>query len=263
MTGCLQTFTHSEYGELRTVEIDGEPWMVGRDVAVALGYRDAFGALRRHVDDEDKTNFQDNTFETPRGMVVVNESGLYSLVLSSKLPSAKAFRRWVTSEVLPTIRKHGAYMSPEMLEQAILNPDTMIRLCMTLKDEREKRAELEAANALLEADNAALEADNQTMRPKADYYDELSNMNLLLNFRDTAKELKIKEKAFIQLLIDRKYIYRNISGKLCPFAKYVPDLFEVKERVNSQTNWCGTQTLITPKGRDTFRRLCKSLQPAA
>lgn len=105
----LQIFNSSEFGEVRTVVIDDEPWFVGKDVATALGYADTFGALKKHVDDEDKQNCQNDSFESPRGMTVINESGLYSLVLSSKLPTAKKFKRWVTSEVLPAIRKTGSY----------------------------------------------------------------------------------------------------------------------------------------------------------
>lgn len=105
----IQIFKNPEFGEVRTVNIDGEPWLVGKDVATALGYVDTFGALKKHVDDEDKQNCQNDSFESPRGMTIINESGLYSLVLSSKLPTAKKFKRWVTSEVLPTIRKTGSY----------------------------------------------------------------------------------------------------------------------------------------------------------
>lgn len=98
------------------MEINGEPWLVGKDVALALGYSDTFGALKKHVDDEDKQNCQNDSFETPRGMTVINESGLYSLVLSSKLPGAKKFKHWVTSEVLPSIRKTGHYTAKPMTD---------------------------------------------------------------------------------------------------------------------------------------------------
>ena len=101
---------HPEFGELRTVEISGEPWFVGKDVATALGYSDTFGALKKHVDAADKQNCQNDSFDTPRGMTIINESGLYSLILSSKLPSAKEFKHWITAEVLPSIRKNGAYI---------------------------------------------------------------------------------------------------------------------------------------------------------
>ena len=105
-------FNHPQFGELRTVEISGEPWFVGKDVATALGYSDTFGALKKHVDTADKQNCQNDSFDTPRGMTIINESGLYALILSSKLPSAKEFKHWVTAEVLPSIRKTGGYVNP-------------------------------------------------------------------------------------------------------------------------------------------------------
>ena len=108
----LQIFESPEFGQIRTIEVDGEPWLVGKDVAEALGYSDTFGALKKHVDAEDKQNCQNDSFGTPRGMTIINESGLYSLALSSKLPTAKKFRRWVTAEVLPSIRKTGQYTAP-------------------------------------------------------------------------------------------------------------------------------------------------------
>lgn len=126
-TTDMQTFDfhHSEVRVI--VDETGEPWFVGKDVANVLGYMDAYGALKKHVDDDDKQNCQNDSFESPRGMTVINESGLYSLVLSSKLPSAKEFKKWVTSEVLPSIRKHGGYMagqehmSPEEIVLASVN----------------------------------------------------------------------------------------------------------------------------------------------
>lgn len=107
----LMIFENKEFGSIRAVTIDGEPWMVGKDVAAALGYGDTFGALKKHVDEEDKQNCQNDSFRTPRGMTIINESGLYSLVLSSKFLGAKKFKRWVTSEVLPSIREHGGYIA--------------------------------------------------------------------------------------------------------------------------------------------------------
>lgn len=139
----LQIFNSPEFGAIRTIEKDGEPWFVGKDVAVALGYKDTVNALKSHVDTEDKGGWQITTQFGEKETTIINESGLYSLVLSSKLPTAKKFKRWVTNEVIPSIRKHGAYMTPETLEAAILNPDTMIKLCTALKDEQEKRKALE------------------------------------------------------------------------------------------------------------------------
>lgn len=139
----LQIFNSPEFGAIRTIEKDGEPWFVGKDVAGALGYSNTADAVQKHVDDDDRLTSQIAIAGQNRNIVIINESGLYSLVLSSKLPTAKKFKRWVTNEVIPSIRKHGAYMTPETLEAAILNPDTMIKLCTALKDEQEKRKALE------------------------------------------------------------------------------------------------------------------------
>lgn len=139
----LQIFNSPEFGAIRTIEKDGEPWFVGKDVATALGYEKPTDAVRKHTDMEDRGI---SKMETPSGtqeMTIINESGLYSLVLSSKLPTAKKFKRWVTNEVIPSIRKHGAYMTPETLEKVLLSPDTLMQLAQNLKDEQEKRKALE------------------------------------------------------------------------------------------------------------------------
>lgn len=139
----LKIFENPEFGEVRTIERDGEPWFVGKDVAITLGYKDTVNALKSHVDTEDKGGWRITTPYGIQEMTIINESGLYSLVLSSKLPTAKTFKRWITSEVIPSIRKHGAYITPDTLEQMIADPDTTIRLLTTLKEERQKRVQLE------------------------------------------------------------------------------------------------------------------------
>lgn len=139
----VQIFSNEEFGRIRTIAINGEPWFVGKDVAERLGYTDTAQAVRKHIDDEDK-GVVDLT--TPGGIqraTIINESGLYSLVLSSKLPRAKAFKRWVTSEVIPSIRKRGIYATPQTAEQMLKDPDVMIRALQELKAERQKRQELE------------------------------------------------------------------------------------------------------------------------
>lgn len=146
----MQAFNHSEFGKVRTVLMEGEPWLVGKDVALALGYQNASKALADHVDDEDKHYNGSLSSLGQRGGWLINEAGLYALVLSSKLPTAKKFKRWVTSEVLPTIRKHGAYLTPEKLEEALLSPDTLIRLATQIKAEREARVKAEEEKARLE-----------------------------------------------------------------------------------------------------------------
>lgn len=170
----LKVFQNSEFGTLRGVEIDGESWLVGKDVAERLGYSNASKAVMVHVDDEDKKFEMLPVSDSQIGNLVktalINESGLYSLVLGSKLPNAKKFKRWVTSEVLPAIRKHGGYLTAEKVEEALLNPDVLIRLATELKDEREARRALESkvaedapkvlfAKAVEQAENSILVGD--------------------------------------------------------------------------------------------------------
>ena len=249
MKNEIQIFENSEFGSIRTVEIENEPYFVGKDVAEVLGYAKPLNALANHIDEDDslKQGLTDNLGRTQE-TILINESGLYSLILSSKLPNAKKFKRWVTSEVLPSIRKHGAYMTSETIEQAILNPDVLIKIATALKDEQTKNKQLQAVNS-------ELTVDNQIMKPKADYFDELVDRNLLTNFRETAKQLEIKQKDFINFLLDKKYLYRDKRGKLMPYANKNSGLFEIKETFNEKTQWSGTQTLVTPKGRETFRLL--------
>lgn len=239
----LKIFENPVFGQVRIVECDGEPWFVGKDVAQALGYKDTINALKSHVDPEDKQGGWQIT--TPGGtqeMTIINESGLYSLVLSSKLPTAKAFKRWITSEVIPSIRKTGGYITG----QGQLSPEELMA-----------KALMVAQKTLAERDVriSTLTVENQIMAPKAEYFDDLVDRNLLASFRETAKQLAIKEKAFIAFLLEKKFIYRDKKGKLMPYAEKNNGLFEVKECFNDKTQWSGTQTMITPKGRETFRLL--------
>lgn len=128
MNNELTTFNNSEFGEIRSIVIDNEPWFIGKDIAVALGYKDTSQALRTHIDAEDKLTRKINGSGQKRGMTIINESGLYSLILSSTLPAAKQFKRWITSEVLPSIRKTGQYIvnSPQATEQMLLNMQQQI-----------------------------------------------------------------------------------------------------------------------------------------
>lgn len=242
----LQIFSYNG-NEVRTIQKDGEPWWVLKDVCNVLDLSDTNKTAER-LDVDELTRIKFVTGGQNREMLCINESGLYNVILRSDKPEAKPFRKWVTSEVLPSIRKHGAYMTPETLEQAILNPDMMIKLCTALKDEQDK-------NKALQAVNSSLTVDNQIMKPKADYFDELVDRNLLTNFRETAKQLQVKEKEFIRFLLEKKFIYRDKRGKIQPYADKNNGLFEVKEFSNEKTGFASTQTLITPKGRETFRLL--------
>ena len=239
----LTVFSNNEFGEVRVVAIDGEPWFVGKDVSDILGYQNGSRDINRHVDNDDRQNYHFGSFESNRGLTIINESGLYSLILSSKLPNAKKFKRWVTSEVLPSIRKNGAYMTEQTLQRALEEPDFLIELATKLKQEKEK--------------NKLLTVQNEIMKPKAEYFDDLVDRNTLTNFTDTAKEFKIKRKDFIDFLIKDNYIYHDKKGNLKPYADKNDGLFEVKEARNDKNKWSGTQTLITPKGRETFRLLLK------
>lgn len=231
----LMTFSNPDFGEIRTLERDGEPWFVGKDIAEALGYADTNKAIAMHVDEEDKLNDKTALSLGQRGGWLINESGLYSLVLSSKLPTAKQFKRWVTSEVLPSIRKNGGYIAG----QSELSPAELL------------------AQALKVADRVLAERDARlaALQPKADYFDALVERNTLTNFRETAKELGASPKKFVAFLLDRKYLYRDQRGKLLPYEAKNDGLFTVKECKSDKTPWSGTQTLITPKGRETFRLL--------
>ena len=173
---ALTVFNNPEFGEIRTVEIDGEPWLVGKDVALALGYTNPRKALDDHVDEEDKKQGDGVTIRDTMGReqrpTIINESGLYSLVLSSKLPDAKKFRRWVTSDVLPSIRKHGLYAVDQLIE----NPDLAIQAFSTLKKEREKRK--------------ALEAERDENRPKVLFADSVAASKTSILVGEMAKLLK-------------------------------------------------------------------------
>nr|DAH19563.1 MAG TPA: repressor domain protein [Caudoviricetes sp.] len=240
----IQIFQNPEFGKIRTIDRDGEPWMVGVDVAKALGYAAPRNAIASHVDEEDKTSaLIQGTGSNYKSMaILINESGLYSLILSSKLPNAREFKRWVTNEVLPSIRKHGGYIAG----QDQLTPEELMAKA------------LQVANKTLaerEARISALTVQNAIMAPKAEYFDELVDRNTLTSFRDTAKELGVSPKAFVEWLRAKKYIYRDKKGKLVPYSDKNDGLFEVKECYNEKTKWSGVQTLVTPKGRETFRLL--------
>lgn len=172
----IKIYENPEFGAVRTFVIEGTPRFSGKDVAEALGYTNPQKALRDHVDSEDKTVNESFTVNGTMG-ILINESGLYSLVLSSKLPNAKKFKRWITNEVLPAIRKHGVYAVDELLE----NPDMLIAALTELKAEREHRVMLEHTVAV----------QNQQiteMKPKASYYDVVLNCKDLVAISTIAKD---------------------------------------------------------------------------
>lgn len=195
--------------QVRTVVRDGEPWFVGKDVAEILGYSDTAQAVRKRIDDEDKGVVEMTTPGGKQNMVVINESGLYSLILSSKLSTAKEFKRWVTSEVLPTIRKHGAYMDTDIIEKTLTNPDFIIQLATTLKEEKQRRMEAEAKIA----------ADEH----KVDFYNAVGSTSATLTVERFAK--LVTEKLGIQTGRNRMFQWLRKNGFLqannMPYQRYI------------------------------------------
>ena len=240
----LQIFNFKN-NEVRTIENNNEPWFCLKDVCGILEIKNPTDVAKR-LNEKGVTRY--NLGSRSGETNFINESNLYKVIFQSRKAEAEEFTEYVTGTILPTIRKHGAYMNEQTLEQALTNPDFLIKLATELKEEQQKRKELELRNS-------QLMVDNQIMAPKADYFDELVERHLLTNIRETAKELKVKEKEFIQFLLDKKYLYRDKKGKLVPYAEKNKGLFEIKECFNERTNWSGIQTLITPKGRETFRLL--------
>lgn len=246
----LKIFEHPKFGQIRTITENGVTLFCGGDITNALAYKNPRKALADHCRcvtkrDVPHPQSQEKTIE----MNFIPEGDIYRLVAQSELPGAREFESWIFDEVLPSIRKHGAYMTPDTIRKLLADPDTIIQLATALKEEQGKRKELEAVNS-------ALTVDKQIMQPKADYFDELVERNTLTNFREAAKELDVPPKKFVSSLIERKYIYRDRKGKLQPYQQYVETgLFVVKECCNEKTQWSGSQTLITPKGRETFRLL--------
>lgn len=249
----IKIFENSEFGTLRGVEIDGESWLVGKDVAERLGYSNPRDALMKHVDDEDKGVAKCDTLGGKQDVTVINESGLYALVLGSKLPNAKRFRRWVTSEVLPAIRKTGDYIAGE---NDMTDDELLARALNVMKIKLEQR---EAQLNRAEAEKSKLQVENAIMAPKAEYFDDLIERNLLTNFRNTAKQLKVQERKFIAFLLEKKYIYRDKHGRLLPTAAKNDGLFEVKDSVNEKTGFTCQQTMVTPKGKEVFRLLTQGI----
>lgn len=178
----LQLFDNPEFGKIRVVTIDGEPYFVGADVATALGYKDTFAALKQHVDDEDKLVWQITSAGQNRNATVINESGIYSLILRSKLPRAREFKRWVTYEVLPSIRKTGAYVN-----QAVISPEFLRRIADEMEARDRKIAELQ---------------------PKAAYCDKILQSDEALAISIIAQDYGLSAMAMNQLLADMKIQHR-------------------------------------------------------
>ena len=222
----MEIFKNEEFGSVRVVVIDNDPWFVGRDVATALGYANTKDALAKHVDHEDKRiiqRSQNATFEIPvRGLTIINESGLYSLMLLSKLPGARCFKHWITSEVLPAIRKNGFYITDPLLQQFARDPDFAHAVVDALYEQTDR------VNRLL---------------PKASYFDAFVDPGDAVPIRIAAKQLGVSEHWLVRMLIGCRVLYR-CNGRLVPYAdRRFRGMFAVKERC----------TLVTPLGKQILR----------
>lgn len=240
----LKAFNNPDFGEVRTLEENGKVLFCASDVAVALGYAKPRNAIATHCKGALKRGIL--TVGGNQEMTFIPEGDVYRLIAKSKLPGAERFESWVFDEVLPSIRKTGGYIAGQ---ETLTADELMAKARMVARETLARR----------EAELSQTKVENAILQPKADYFDELVEQNTLTNFRETAKQLGVKQKSLITFLLDRKFIYRDKRGKLLPTAGKSDGLFEVKECYNDKTQWAGTQTLVTPKGRETFRLLCQGM----
>ena len=240
MDNKIEVFKNEQFGEIRTALIENEPWFVAVDVCRALEIGNSSQAISRLDADEKMITLISNE-GNKRGnpnMTVVNEPGLYTLILSSRKPEAKAFKRWITHDVIPMIRKTGGYMTDSLLERIQKEPAVIVEFAQALILEKNRVK--------------ALECELITAKPKADYYDAFINPDDCTNIRTTAKELKIPERKFVQFLLKEKYLFRSPSGQLLPYNKDSnAGLFIVRDFVTFC--YTGSQTYFTPKGKEVIR----------
>ena len=199
----------------------------------------------RRLDDDEKGVCSMHTPGGEQNVGIVNEYGLYNLILGSRKPEAKAFRRWITHEVLPSIRRHGVYATNSALKKFLDNPELIMELGAVMLRERDR------ANAL--------SAELKIARPKAEYFDTFISPGDCTNIRNTAKELQVPERQFCRFLLESRLMYRSPAGTLMPYSKSQKDgLFVVKD-FYSKNGFFGAYSLITPKGKDLIRTmLCKA-----
>ncbi|WP_155286091.1 phage antirepressor [Lacticaseibacillus zhaodongensis] len=243
----LQVFSSSGW-TVRTVDVNGEPYFVGKDIAEALGYSNTKDALQKHVDADDKLRSRITTSGQAREMTVISESGMYSLVLSSKLPSAKKFKHWVTSEVLPSVRKHGAYMTGETIMEVMQDPANFAKVLNALADERNQRQ--------------AAENQVAVMKPKAFFADAVSVSNTTILINDLAKLIRqngyqIGGKRLFNWMRSNGYLVKRHGADYnSPTQKAMEmGLFSIKETVITHSD--GRTTIsktpkVTGKGQQYF-----------
>ena len=237
----MEMFKNPEFGSIRVIEENGKYLFCGVDVANALGYKDSAKALKTHCTADGWAFYPlIDTMGRTQNTRFISEGNLYRLIVHSKLPSAERFERWVFDEVLPTIRKHGAYLTKEKLWEVATSPEALMKLCSDLLAERE-------ANISLRKENAQLEG-------KAAFYDLFIDLKHSTNLRTTAKELDVPERRFVRFLIERRFVYRTASGNVLPYANVKnAGLFCVKDYCNH--GHTGSYTLVTPQGKLYFAQL--------
>ena len=236
MENKLMIFENDAFGKVRTLNLNGEPWFVAVDVCSVLDLSNPTIAVSR-LDEDERAKFN---LGRQGDATIVNEPGLYTLVLGSRKPEAKAFKRWITHEVIPAIRKHGVYITDEKLKLFAEHPELLDALMKSLY----------AAHA----ENLRHRAERQTLLPKADYYDAFMDADGCTNLRTTAKELNVPERWFARFLQQTGFLYRSPAGNLMPYA--IPrnrGLFRVRDYVRNGHS--GAYTLITPMGKSLFREL--------
>ena len=239
----IQTFTNEQFGQIRTVLIDGEPWFVGKDVATSLGYSNPAKAIRDHVDEEDKLGERIVLSGQTREAILVNESGLYSLILSSKLPTAKVFKRWVTSEVLPSIRKTGGYATPEAIYKTLTEPKNLIIVLETLAEEQAKNKRLTAENAVLSV--------------KAKYYDAILASPESLPITQIAKDYGMSAVTLNKLLCDMDIQFKR-CGTWILYQDYADKGYTQTKTFIINENQTKSYTTWTQKGRLFLYNLLKA-----
>lgn len=211
----IQLFSKPELGQIRSVLINNTPYFVGRDVATILGYKNTSDALSKKVDTDDKLDGV--AIRDPMGRdqtpILINESGLYALILSSKLPTAKRFKKWVTSEVIPSIRKHGMYATPETVEDILDNPDNMIKILTAYRDERR-------ANEVLKQEVAVRDQQLLEMQPKVSYYDIVLQCEDLLRITSIAKDYGWSAEKMNKELHEKGIQYKTPDGQWLLYQKY-------------------------------------------
>ena len=290
----LQIFKSDTFGEVRTVVKDNEPWFVAADVCEFFGVTNRNRVLQ-NLDEDEKGGTQIDTPGGVQTVTIINEAGLYTLLfylqptkargvsdeyIATRCEQLRKYKRWITHEVIPSIRKHGAYITTEAAEKIMSDPDSWIKLLTALKEEREGKEVAEAKCAALESDNYKLadtvdKLDKQVMKltESRDSYEKLYKEYRIKNYftdicidkgenlciRDTAKELGVKETELVKLLIERKYLYRRKQkqNRLFPYSSpQCAGMFVVKEVIFGRGLTYQTQTLVTPAGRAKLTAEC-------